>query len=159
MAVILQEPKFDGRILDQISDLEDAGVITLIDAAVVVRESENSYSSIDIDVEIFEGRPLLGAIVGGLIGLGAAGEEGAAFGVEGGAAAGIDPVESEDLLELAEQLPIGSAAAIVVFEQTWARSLMATIRDSSGIIIADEVLHAEDLIELGIELQQLVNDE
>lgn len=157
IAVVLHEPKFDGRILDELTALEDAGVVTLIDAAIVVRESEDAFSSVDIDVELFEGRPLLGALVGSLIGFGAAGEAGAAVGMEAGATVGLDPITSSDLHVLAEELPVGGAAAIVVLEQTWARGLMGAIRDSAGVIISDEVLHAEDFIELGIELGLLAD--
>lgn len=158
MAVLLEEPKFDGGVWNEITLLEEVGIIALIDAAVVVRESEDEFTAIDIDTELLAGRPILGAIVGGLIGLGAAGEEGEILDAELGAEIGIDPVTSEDLLELAEGLPIGAAAAIAVFEQTWARGLMGAIRDSGGVIISDGVLHAEDLIamgfELGIELEE-----
>jgi hypothetical protein len=155
MAVLLEEPTFDGRILEAITALEERGTILLIDAAVLVRESEDEFTAIDIDTELLPGRPLLGLVVGGLLGLGADGEEGAVAGAELGAESGIDLVDTEDLLEFAEAMPIGSAAAVAVFEQTWARTLMGAIRDSAGIIISDEIVHAEDLVELGFDLSQL----
>jgi len=155
LTVLLEEPRFDGAILDAIDALEASGTILLIDAAILVKESDDEFTSIDIDAEVLPGRPLLGMVVGGLIGLGADGLEGAAAGAEAGAEAGIDIVDSEDLLEFADDLPIGSAVAVAVFEQTWARTLMGAIRDSGGTVLADDVLHAEDLIELGIDLSIL----
>ncbi len=155
LAVLLETPALDGRILDEITALEASGAVVLIDAAIVIRESEDEVTSIDIDTELLPGRPLLGAVVGGLLGLGAAGEEGAVVGAELGAEVGIDLVDSDDLLDLVEELPIGSAAAIAVFEQTWARKLMGAIRDSGGIILSDDILHAEDLVELGFDVSVL----
>ncbi len=155
MIVVLEEPKFDGRIIEQFEALDASGVVTLIDAALVIRESEDEFSAIDLDVEVFEGRPLLGAVIGGLLGFGAAGEEGAIAGAEAGLMVGADPADSEDLMELADLLPVGGAAAVAVFEQTWARGLMTAIRSSAGIIVSDDILHAEDLVELGYELGYL----
>jgi hypothetical protein len=159
LSVLLEEPTFDGRILDAITALEDSGTILLIDAAIVVRESEDDFTTIDVDTELLPGRPLLGMVVGGLLGLGAAGEEGAAAGAELGAESGIDLVDADDLFEFADALPIGSVAAVAVFEQTWARTLMGAIRDSAGIIISDDVVHAEDLVELGFDLSLLAEVE
>lgn len=155
MVVVLDQPRFDGRIIDQFTALEAAGVVTLLDAALVVRESEEDFTTTDIDVEAFAGRPLLGAMVGSLLGFGAAGEDGAEIGAEIGFDAGIDPVDSEDLMEFADILPIGGAAAVAVFEQTWARGLMGAIRESAGTIISDDIIHAEDLIEIGYDLDFL----
>ena len=53
---------------------------------------------------------------------------------------------------MAEDIPVGGVAAVVAFEQTWARGLMGAIRASGGEILSDEVVHAEDLIDAGIEL-------
>lgn len=153
MTVLLHAPTFEGQIADEFLKLEDDGLIAIIDAAIVVRNGEDDFDLIDIDTEILPGRPLLGAVIGGLIGLGVAGPEGAEVGAEIGAENGVELADSEDLFdELADEIPIGGAAAVVAFEQTWARSLMGAIRDNGGEILADEVMHAEDLIGAGIAI-------
>jgi uncharacterized membrane protein len=159
VSVMLHEPTWDGRIADQLVKLEEAGIITIIDAALVVRESEDEFTTLDVDTEIIPGRPLLGAVVGALLGLGAAGEEGAVEGALLGAEEGFDPVDSDDLMLFAEELPIGGAAAVVVFEQTWARPLMGAIRDSGGEILSDDVFHAEDVIDAGIDIGAMLFEE
>ena len=159
MTFQLNSPTFDGRIVDELIALEDRDIITIIDAAIVLRESEDDYRAIDIDAGVLPGHPLLGMVVGGLLGLGAAGEEGATAGAELGAEAGIDPVSSDELFdELADDIPIGGVAAVVAFEQTWARGIMGAIRDSGGQILGDDILHAEDLIEAGIALGEALED-
>ncbi|MCO5219956.1 MAG: hypothetical protein M9947_00040 [Thermomicrobiales bacterium] len=153
MTVLLHAPSWDGQVADQFLKLEEGGFITIIDVAIVARNTEEEFELIDIDTELLPGRPLLGTLVGGLIGLGAAGEIGAEVGAELGEEAGVDLVDSEELFdEIAEEIPVGGAAAVVAFEQTWARGLMGAIRDNGGEILGDEIIHAEDLIEAGIEL-------
>lgn len=160
MTVLLHSPSWDGKIAGEFLKLEDDGLITIIDVAIVARNGEDDFDLIDIDSELLPGRPLLGGLVGGLIGLGAAGAEGAEIGAEIGMEDGIELVESEDLFdELADDIPIGGAAMVVAFEQTWARTLMGAIRDNGGEILADEVVHAEDLIDAGIALGEALSED
>lgn len=153
MTVLLHSPSWEGKVADAFLKLEDDGLITLIDVAIVSRNSEDEFDLIDIDSELLPGRPLLGAVIGGLIGLGAAGEEGMEAGAEIGMEEGIELVDSEELFdEMADEIPVGGVAAVVAFEQTWARGLMGAIRDNGGEILADEIVHAEDLIDAGLAL-------
>jgi uncharacterized membrane protein len=153
MTVLLHTPSWEGRVADEFLKLEANGLITILDVAIVSRVSEEEFELIDIDSELLPGRPLLGALIGGLVGLGAAGEEGMEVGAEIGLEDGIELVDSEELFdEMAEEIPVGGVAAVVAFEQTWSRSLMGAIRDSGGEILGDEIIHAEDLIDAGIEL-------
>ncbi len=153
MTVLLHAPAWDGSIADAFLSLEDQGLITIIDVAIVNRPTEEEFELIDIDSEILPGRPLLGGLIGAMIGLGAGGEEGMEIGAEIGAEEGIELVDSEDLFdEMADDIPVGGAAAVIAFEQTWARGLLGAIRDSGGEILSDEIIHAEDLIDAGIEL-------
>ena len=153
MTVLLHSPSWEGRIADEFLKLEADGLITIIDVAIVSRVAEDEFDLIDIDSELLPGRPLLGAVIGGLVGLGAAGEEGMEAGAEIGLDEGIELVDSEELFdEMADEIPVGGVAAVVAFEQTWARSLLGAIRDNGGEILADEIVHAEDLIDAGIEL-------
>lgn len=153
MTVLLHTPIWDGAIADAFLKLEDDGLITIVDVAIVGRASDEEFELIDIDSELLPGRPLLGALIGGLVGLGAAGEEGMEIGAEIGAEDGIELADSEELFdEMADEIPVGGVAAVVAFEQTWARGLLGAIRASGGEILADEIVHAEDLIDAGIEL-------
>ncbi|MCA9860247.1 MAG: hypothetical protein KC438_11020, partial [Thermomicrobiales bacterium] len=105
MTVLLHAPSWDGQVADQFLKLEEGGFITIIDVAIVARNTEEEFELIDIDTELLPGRPLLGTLVGGLIGLGAAGEIGAEVGAELGEEAGVDLVDSEELFdEIAEEI-------------------------------------------------------
>jgi uncharacterized membrane protein len=144
MVFALDEPELDSTILDQIAALEDEGIALLLDAAVVVRESEDEFATYDLEAAGFEDRPLIGTLVGMVLGLTAADE------VSGNGFASdldLDLSESTVLTDLAAELQIGEAAGVLVFEQTWAAGLMGAIRDRGGYIIADGLVHPEDLIE------------
>ena len=75
MTVLLQTPAWDGSVADAFLKLDEQGLITIIDVAIVARASEDEFNLIDVDSELLPGRPLLGAVIGGLVGLGAAGRE------------------------------------------------------------------------------------
>lgn len=153
MTVLLHQPTFEGSIADEFFRLDSEGVITLIDIAIVARTAEDEFDLIDLDAEILPGRPLLGAVVGSLIGFGAAGEAGAEIGAEIGLDEGIELTDSEDVYEeWGDDIPVGGVAAVIAFEQTWARTLLGAIRDNGGEILGDDIIHAEDLIDAGIEL-------
>jgi uncharacterized membrane protein len=71
-----------------------------------------------------------GAVIGGLIGLGAAGEAGAIAGALEGAGAVAERdlgLSSSDIKLFADDLPPGSSALIVLFEHIWALELKEAI--------------------------------
>lgn len=139
----IDEPKFDGSVLDQIADLEDEGIVLLLDAAVMVRESETEFTIFSLEAPGFEDRPFLGSLVAMLLGFTAT-PEGSS---DSAGDPDLDLPDSAVLLDLAAGLEIGSAAGVLVLEQVWAGGLMGAIRKSGGVILAEGLLHAEDLIE------------
>jgi hypothetical protein len=148
----IDEPSFDGSIATELARLDKAGVIRILDAAMVVREDEETIGTVDVESELIPGRPLLGSIVGALIGYGAGGEDGALAGAAYGAAAGVDPVHSDDLLELAQELPVGGMAAVVIWENRWALRLRRALSASDAYVIVNELVTAEDLVAYGADL-------
>ena len=59
---------------------------------------------------------------------------------------GIDP---DGLATIAEDIPPGGAAMLLVVEHTWAIPLRDAMRASGGIMIAQDFLSPEALIALG----------
>ncbi len=60
MTVLLHTPSWEGRIADEFLKLEEAGLITIIDVAIVARESEEEFDLIDVDSELLAGAPTAG---------------------------------------------------------------------------------------------------
>jgi len=156
--------RFDGNdfksgILPELKAVRKAGVIRLLDLLFVTKNEEGNLSSVEIsDLDDDEARGY-GAVIGGLIGLGAAGASGAAIGAEMGALAlsdrdyGITP---EDLDEIAGNLPPGSSALLALFEHTWAIGLKRSILNAGGGLVAQGLLDPATLMGIGAELTAAV---
>lgn len=147
--------KFKGEILPELKAVRKAGIIRLLDLMFVLKDSEGNLSSIEIsDLSEEEARGF-GSVIGGLIGLGAGGAEGAYIGAEAGALAlsdkdyGITPEEIEDI---AGGLPSNSSALFILFEHTWAIRLKEAILNAGGGLVTQGLLDPVTLMNLGAEL-------
>ncbi len=147
--------KFEGRIADELIKLSDAGTIRIIDAlAVIVEDDEVDILRVS-DLDEAQ-REELGAEIGALIGLGAAGlegfVEGAFAGGEIAAEGGFGLVEAvgEDFLE---NLPDDSAGLLLIIEHAWAVPLRAAVAGAGGIMMANQWIGAQDLVALGASLR------
>src|SRR5439155_17500018 len=94
-----------------------------------------------------------GAMVGALIGLGAAGEEGMAAGALAGADAaseGVDVFSEETAWDVVEDLPKDSAAAILLIEHRWAIPLRDAVARPCGVPVASSRTSALELVGVGL---------
>lgn len=144
----------EGRIAEELIRLSDAGTIRLIDALVVIPEGDEVaiIRASDLDDEQ---RRELGAQVGALIGLGAAGLEGVIAGAEAGAEIAdeggfglVDAVGEEFI----STLPDGAAGVLLIIEHAWAVPLRDAIVDAGGILLGNQWLGAGELVAIGAEL-------
>jgi hypothetical protein len=87
-----------------------------------------------------------------LIGVGLAGEQGAELGALAGAVAGQDGhlIDEDEMWDIAETIPNGSAAAIALIEHRWAISLKEAIARSGGFPLSDAWVHPLDLVAVGL---------
>ena len=146
-------PDFDGSVIAELERLKENGVVRLIDGAVIYKDAGGDvaiYERSDLTIEEAEE---LGAVVGALIGLGAAGEEGAELGAEVGAEAaeeGFGLFDAEDLEDIIEDLPEDSAVAALLLEHRWAIPFREAAFDAGGIPVVDEWVHPLDLVAVGL---------
>lgn len=147
------EPKFGGGIAAELKSLRERDIIRVIDALVVHKNAEGTIRTIQITDLTPEQAEGFGAVLGGLVGLGAGGEQGMAVGAQGGADAieergghVFDPTEWDVL----EEIPNDSAAALVLLEHRWAIPLRESIRGEGGVAIGDLWLHPRDLVAAGL---------
>ena len=148
--------RFEGRIATELARLSDAGIIRIVDLLAVL----NTGDEIDVlrvsDLNESQ-REELGAEIGALIGLGAAGLEGF---VEG-ALAGEEIVEEGGIglveaigAEFIEDLPADSAALLLIIEHAWAVPLRESVVDAGGFLMANQWIGAQDLVMLGAALRE-----
>ena len=154
LVVGFDRPDFSGEVLAELKRLRESDVVRVIDLLVVHKGADGVIQRLhhsDFAAGEAEG---LGAVVGALIGLGAAGKEGAdarallgATRVE--AEAGHVPDE-EEFWSLDEAIPNDSAAAIALVEHRWAIGTREAIRAAGGVPVADAWIHPSDLVAAGL---------
>jgi uncharacterized membrane protein len=147
------EPDFHGQIIDELERLRETDTVRVIDALAVHKlpggEIEVAHLSNISDDEAVE----IGSLVGALIGLGIEGEEGMVAGAEAGAAAAAEGggvFSEEDAWDVLEQIPEGSAAAVLLLEHRWAIPLRDAVVSAGGVRIDDGFISPLDLIGIGL---------
>ena len=147
------EPNFTGKIAAELDRLRQNEFIKIVDALVVNKDENGEITALQVS-DLSEDESLeMGAIAGALVGFGYGGdEESVEAGAELGAEAMADGhlLPEEDAWYVADAIPNGSAAAIILLEHLWAIPLRDAIVDAGGIALADEWIHAKDLIAVGV---------
>lgn len=154
LVIGFDDPVFDGSIMAEVERLRENDVVRLIDVVLVRKTADGDLETIETrDPEAAEE---FGAMVGALIGVGAAGEEGATIGAVRGAeaAAGGELLNDEDVWYLADAIPEGAAAAVALLEHRWAIGLRDTIGRAGGFHLADAWVHPADLVAIGMSVAE-----
>jgi hypothetical protein len=151
---------FEGQIAKELEHLTDVGQIRIIDAVFVMRDGDDvaalSVSDLDDDQ-----RAELRSAVGALVGLGVAGGEGAEAGAERGATADPDGPTAAEVVAagIVEDLPDGSSALVLAIEHLWAIPLRDAVRDAGGLVLAHRSVTPEDLVVLGMDLGDALEEQ
>lgn len=143
---------FTGEILPELERLKESDTIRLIDLLFVMKDDDGEIAILQASQLDQEEAMEFGALVGALIGLGADGEEGA----EAGAIAGAEALEDGHVFDesqawyVADTIPNGTSAAIALLEHRWAIPLRDSIVRAGGVALADNWIHATDLVAIGL---------
>ncbi len=158
------EAEFRGEIIRELSALRGRGVVRLIDAMFVRKDAQGNINAAihESDLSLHE-REVLGAIVGGILGLAAGGDaESEALGATLAAqsiAEGAFGLGIGDLQRVKEQIPPGNAALLLLIEHQWALELKGAVRNAGGVPIIQGFVTPEALFMVGAELQAVVQAE
>jgi len=144
--------RFDGTIMPELERLKEQGIIRIVDLLFVSRPEGGELEVVQRSDLSEEQAMDFGALVGALVGLGT--ESGSVETVrapDAGAALLEDGhvFDDADVWYLADAIPEGSSAAVVLIEHRWAIPLRDKIADAGGIALADEWIHPADLIAIG----------
>ncbi len=110
--------RFRGEIAPAIGELVDDGTIRIIDIAFVGKNAGGdavAFELTELDPDVQEGLEKAGVEVGGLF-------------------------NEDDLMDAAEGLEPNSSAALLVWENVWARKVAQAMRDAGGELVAFERL-------------------
>jgi uncharacterized membrane protein len=147
-------PDFHGEIIDELERLRQSDTVRVIDALAVYKDPDGELEATHLSNLTDEQAVELGSVVGGLIGLGFDGEGGAEAGAEAGAAEaaadGIAVFSEADAWDVLEDIPNGSAAALVLIEHHWAVGLRDAVARAGGMRLSDGFISPLDLIGVGL---------
>jgi hypothetical protein len=112
--------RFRGEIAPALADLVENGTIRIIDIAFVGKNAEGdavAFELTELDPDVREGLDRAGIEVQGLL-------------------------NEDDLMQIAEGLDPDMSAAMIVWENVWARKVTQTMRDAGGVLLAfDRIPH------------------
>jgi len=148
-----QQPNFQGEIREELDRLRDNDLVRVIDALAVAKDADGNVATLHESQLSSDEQAAFGALVGGLIGLGAAGPEGFELGAERGAEAVADRggVFSEDeAWDVLEEIPPDSAGLLILLEHRWAIPVRDAIARAGGVRLASEFISPLDLVAIGL---------
>ncbi len=132
--IVIEWPKGsppDGKALPHLVDLVDAGVIRLLDLAFVQKDDEGNVLAIDIGDFDLDGDPDMAIFVGAASGL----------------------LDEEDVQEAGSILEPGVAAALLVYENTWAAPFATALRQAGARLVASGRIPLNEIIATLDELE------
>jgi uncharacterized membrane protein len=140
-----------GKVLEELKRLREADIVRLVDLLVVAKDDEGEIAVVQATDLSQEEAMEFGALVGALIGLGTGDEETMEAAAVAGATAGADShlIDDADAWYVADTIPAGTTAAVALLEHRWAIPFRDAIIDQGGIVLADEWIHAADLVAVG----------
>jgi len=152
LTLVFDGNRFKGEILPELERLKTLGLIRVVDLLFVRKDSMGATATLTATDLDWEEAANFGAMVGGLIGWGVAGAEGAEIGWLAGAAdsATGHSLDEEHEFALVQAIPNNSSAAMVLIEHVWAKPLRAAIRRANGVEVANDWLRPDDLIRIGL---------
>ena len=130
-----RQPDFQGEIRQELDRLRDNDLVRVIDALAVSKDADGDVQVLHESQLSDDEQAAFGALVGGLIGLGVAGEEGFELGAERGAeaVADRDGVFSEETAwDVLEEIPPDTAGLLVLLEHRWAIPVRDAIARAGG---------------------------
>jgi uncharacterized membrane protein len=113
--------RFKGEIVPALADLVNEGIVSILDVVFVTKADDGTVVGLEL-ADLDE-------------------EDAAAFDDLDGDINGL--LSDEDLQIAGEALSPGSSAALIVWENTWARRVVGAIKDAGGRLVAHDRLDAE----------------
>ena len=116
--------KFDGSVFPELLDLEERGIIRVLDLVVLKKDDDGT-------IDAFELSDLDDSEVGGILD----GERQLAM-----------LLSEDDIVNVAAAVEPGSAAAVLVWENTWAAPFASAVRKVGGQLVASGRIPVQALI-------------
>ncbi len=119
------EAKVTGQGMRILLDLVDKGIIRILDLRFVIRSADGSFTAVAVADLDGDGELDLAVFEGAQSGL----------------------LDDDDLAQAASLIAPGSAAGLLVYENTWAGPFVTAMRDAGGQVLASGRIPAGDVID------------
>jgi uncharacterized membrane protein len=146
-----------GELLAEIFRLSDENIIRVVGLSVIVKDEKGKVQPFQLTEFSEDERIQLGAAIGALIGLGAAGGKGAAAGADAvaeriynkGGEFGLNPGQ---IKRIAKDMPRGTAVGLLLIEHLWAKEFKEIGRKLKGTVLVNSFITPKALVALGAQL-------
>src|SRR3954453_9058698 len=129
--------KFRGEIVPELDAITAKGLARIIDLVFVYRDEDGTTATVQFSDLSDDERSVYG-ITGSLVGLGASGTDGpaadAALGGEITLEGGLG-LTAEDVEEIAQEVPNGSSALIILLEHLWSVPFKQAVANADGRLL------------------------
>ena len=146
-------PDFHGEIIAELERLRQNDTVRVIDSLAVYKDAKGNLEVEHLSNLSQDEAIELGSKVGALVGLGIQGEEGMEAGAALGAEAATDSVgvfDDPQAWDVLEDIPLDSAAALILIEHHWAVPLRDAIARAGGFRLGDAFISPFDLVGIGL---------
>ncbi|HMQ26285.1 MAG TPA: DUF6325 family protein [Acidimicrobiales bacterium] len=121
----LDPEKVRGEAAAAVLDLVDAGIVRLLDVALLAKDGDGTVVAVDLAEAAAEAAGDFSAIAGARSGL----------------------LSDEDLAEAGAALEPGKLGALLVYENAWAAPFVAAVRRAGGELVASARINAADVLD------------
>jgi uncharacterized membrane protein len=141
------EANFEGRIVDELAELEKERTIRILDLLFIARDTDSD----EVVVLEHQGTESMGGIVGALMGFEFEGEAAPPPRAPGGHEHAFG-FSQEDIRQMGAGLEPGGSAGLLLIEHVWARKLRRAVRDAGGRLLGEGFLTPETIAAVEPEL-------
>jgi hypothetical protein len=115
---------FDGSILEELSKAVKNGTVRVIDLLFIIKDEDGSVLEGEFEDQSDDIHDMLNAI-------------------KYDEREGLPLLTDDDIAKIGEQMPLNTAAGVLVLEHVWAKGLKKALLDAGGFLIADGRIHPE----------------
>ena len=125
-----EDDQFTDEILPELNAIQEKGLIRVVDLLFVMKDTDGTVTVREVSELGDEELAAYDGIAGDLMGL----------------------FTAEDVEQLAEEIPRGTSAVVVLLEHTWAIGLTEAVRRAGGMLLTGGLVTPDALTQVRAEL-------
>lgn len=139
-----------GRVLEELDKLVSSDAVRILDALFVAKDEYGDLLALELsELGEEDGDELLGMVIGELLGFSFEGDSPVLTADADSSAVGVGPA---DIIQIGDDIPPGSAAALLLIEHVWAADMREAVFAAGGSLQAQGFLSPAAMVLVGAEL-------